>query len=276
MTDNKLSIDPYNPSYWHIISKGMIWFVVWIIVAFLVFAVTVLFNGTIQKWLWTISSNGALSGWVNGSPALALVLLFIAFMVSFIWNIMISTIYGLAYSDKYYNTSKTIWHTIFVNLILFVSLAGIYFVYSNDIGSMFMILALHIVFALYISHNVIEYNANPNYSMVYMIWNTAWMTLFITIFLVLFKFVSMWTGGANNLSGAQSSTITILLSIPAILSYSIIPFISAVWEKIYYGIYTLGSNFLYISSLDEVTVDYSDNQNINVVWDNSNDINVDM
>lgn len=276
MTDNKLSVDPYNPSYWHIIGKWMIGFAIGIVVAFLVFAITVLFNGTIQKWLGTISSNWALSGGINGSPALALILLFIAFVVSFMWNIMVATIYGLVYSDKYYNTTKSIWHTIFVNLILLVAFAGIYFVYSNDISSMFMILAFHIVFALYISHNAIEYNANPNYSMVAMIGNTMGMTLFITIFLVLFKFMSMWSNWASNLSGANKSTITILLSAPAILSYSIMPFVSAVWEKIYYGIYTLGSNFLWTASLDDVMVDYTDNTNNNIIWDNSSDINVEM
>ncbi len=272
MKDDKLSIDPYNPSYGHILSKWLVWTIVGVIVAFLVFAVTILFNWTIQKWLGTVSAAGAIKWWISASPALAMILLFIAFIWSFVWNMMISIIYGLAYSDKYYNTTKSIWHTIVVNLILFISFAPIYFIYSNNISALFMILAFHLVFALYISHNIIEYIANPNYSIVAMIGNTFGMTFFITVFLVLFKMVSSW----SSIWDTQNNEIKILLSVPAALCYAIIPIVSAIWEKIYYGMFTLGTNFLYISSLSEVMIDAEDNSNSNIIWDNSSDINVDL
>lgn len=273
MRDDKLSIDPYNPSYGHVIWKWMIWTIIWVIVAFLVFAITVLFNGTIQKWLGTISATWALKWWIVASPALAMILLFIAFVASFIWNLMIGIIYGLVYSDKYYNTTKSIWHTIFVNLVLFVAFAPIYFVYSNNISALFMILAFHLVFALYISHNAIEYIANPNYSMVALVGNTLGMTLFITVFLVLFKLVS---SNGSAVGDTQNSEIRILLSVPAALCYAIIPFTASVREKIYYWVYTLGSNFLYTASLSEVLVNSEDNNDSNIIGDNSSDINVDL
>lgn len=274
MENNKLSIDPYNPSYGHIIWKSMIGFGVWIVVAFLVFAITVLFNTLIQKSLWTISSTGAVTGGIAGSPALAIVILFIGFVVSFLGNTMITLIYGIAFSEKYYNTSKWIGHIIFANLVLLISMAPIYFVYSGDISSLFMILWFHIVLALFISHNIIETIANPNYTNSALMWNTAWMVLFGTLFLLFYKIVTTGPNGAS--IKIQNDQIKILLSVPAILCYMVIPFASVVWEKIYYGLYTLGTNFLYTPSLDEVTVDSNSNESHTVVNDNSNDINVDI
>lgn len=49
-----------------------------------------------------------------------------------------------------------------------------------------------------------------------------------------------------------------LMLLPAILSYTVIPLVHSIWEKIYYKFYEMGNNFFYIPSLSEVT--YADDE----------------
>jgi hypothetical protein len=48
----------------------------------------------------------------------------------------------------------------------------------------------------------------------------------------------------------------------------VIPFISTLWEKIYYKFYEMGSDFLYIPSISEVLVDEEEVDEVNVDIDN--------
>lgn len=75
------------------------------------------------------------------------------------------------------------------------------------------------------------------------------------MFAIFFKFLDT-SGGGNQVS--------ILLSLPPVVGYLFIPLFHTIWEKLYYKFYSLGNNFLYIPSLNEVMVDAEDDAEINV------------
>ena len=69
----------------------------------------------------------------------------------------------------------------------------------------------------------------------------------------------------------------ILMLLPTVLWYSIMPLVYGIWEKIYYKFYEMGNNFFYIPSLSEVA--WQDN-GINVEKQGNDDqddnINIDL
>jgi hypothetical protein len=57
-----------------------------------------------------------------------------------------------------------------------------------------------------------------------------------------------------DVSNTSSSQIQIMLSIPALLAYFLIPLAHGIWQKIYGTLYDMGSNFLYAPSWNERVV----------------------
>jgi len=95
---------------------------------------------------------------------------------------------------------------------------------------------------------------NPNYSPVYVIWNSFWFIISLLIFFIIYSTYSsqVWESAKN------------ILFFPPILAFSLIPFIASIWEKLYYKFYEMGNDFLYIPSAIEVLVDEEENDEINV------------
>jgi len=60
----------------------------------------------------------------------------------------------------------------------------------------------------------------------------------------------------SGLSGAEQQ-IYLLMLLPSILGYTLIPFGAGIWEKIYFKLYEMGNNAFYISSPGEIAENQS-------------------
>ena len=89
----------------------------------------------------------------------------------------------------------------------------------------------------------------------HLIWSTFWFCISIFVFLLIRKYTD-----PTNLSKQAS----ILLSVPPLLAYSLIPFLHSIWEKIYHKFYSMWNNFFYIPTIDEILVNEEDNDEIEV------------
>ena len=67
--------------------------------------------------------------------------------------------------------------------------------------------------------------------------------------------------------------IFFLMLTPCITAYTFVPFVHALWEKMYYKSYEVGNNFLYIPSLQEVTIKEED---MDSNMDNDEDVAMDI
>jgi hypothetical protein len=103
-------------------------------------------------------------------------------------------------------------------------------------------MGFHIVFSIFISANQIEFSANPNYSGSSLIGNTIGFALTIAVYCIIYK--------GSLLEGAEKQTYLLML-LPTMLGYSLIPFGASIWEKIYYKSYEMGNNSFYLSSEDD-------------------------
>jgi len=58
--------------------------------------------------------------------------------------------------------------------------------------------------------------------------------------------------------------VRILLALPPVLAYFCLPLLHSTWEKIYYKFYSMGNNFFYIPSLNEVMIDSEEDDDVEV------------
>lgn len=75
----------------------------------------------------------------------------------------------MIYTDKYYDMGKMFSLTLLINVILFVLFIPLYGLFSGDTNALFFVLALHIIFAVFVSYTAMEMSTNPNYSAVHLI-----------------------------------------------------------------------------------------------------------
>ncbi len=226
----------------------MIWLIVGTAIAFLIFIMLILVSWIIQ---W------ALNSWDGGAainPLLPVILMIIAFLGTFIGNLIISWVLNLVYTTKYYDMWKMFTISLLCNILLFIFFIPLYFIFTAEVTILFLVLGLHILLTIFICYTWIEITTNPNYAASDLVWSARWFAVSVFIFAILYKIL--------NTSGGQQ--VSILLSLPPVLGYFCIPFFQSIWEKLYYKFYSLWNNFLYIPSLNEVMVDAEDNSEINV------------
>ncbi len=253
MQDTNLFKEPHNPKGIEIFSKTMIGLIIWVLISFLIFIILILVWGMFEAAIQNRMTNNA----STTNPLLPLILIVIAFFATLIGNIIITGFYNLFFSNKYYDISKMFKLTLLNNIILFFVFAPLYIIFYDKIQILFIILAFHIIFSVFLSLSNIEFTTNPNYVSVHMIWTSIWLLLSILIFAFFYK--------TNELS--DQGIIKTFLTLPAILAYTLTPLLHSIWEKIYYKFYQMNNNFLYIPSLDEVIVDEDEenwDDNINV------------
>lgn len=244
-----LDREPHDPVGRQILVKWMVWLVVWVIIAFLVFVILLLVWGMITEALknrtaWALSIN----------PLLPLILMVISFVGTFIGNIIIAGVFNLIYTDKYYDMGKMFNITLLLNVLLFFFFVPLYIVFAANIDQLFLILATHIMLTIFLCYVGIEITTNPNYSASHLV-GWAWgMLVAMFCFAVVYKIIDLEAGTMTN----------IFLALPPVLWYSLIPLFHTIWEKIYYKFYSMWNNFLYIPSLSEVMVDAEDDASVNV------------
>jgi len=240
------SSEPNNPTNISIFAKILIWVVVGFLIAILI-SIIITMLGTKK---FATESGGFLP----------FIMLIIAFICSFIWNLIVVWAYSLFFGDIYKNFSKSFSFILVSNAIVFVLFIFIYMMWNMMDWSMFMILAFHIVLTVFISSTIMEFLTNPQYSGSFFIGNITWFILVFIIYLLIFNYF-------------KSSTKTwtyYLMIFPPVLAYSIIPLVSSLWQKIYYSFYEMWNNFFYMPTLAEQLESEIENDT------NKDEVNVDM
>ena len=97
-----------------------------------------------------------------------------------------------------------------------------------------------------------EISIDSQYSLSAIVGWLLGMSWVIFIFVLIYKMMILdsidigWT--------TSDSQIQIMLSIPALLAYFLIPLAHSIWQKIYGSLYDMWSNFLYAQSWNERVV----------------------
>jgi len=232
-----LNSEPNNISVWGLFSKILIGFIVGVVIAALLFVVL--------SFVWSMFTESIQQQgpWSSINPLLRVILLFIGFLSSFIGNMIIAGMYNLFFNKKYYDISKMFGFLLLTNAILFLVLFPIYLLFKNDVNTLFFVLWFHVLFSVFISSSQVEFLSNPNYSGSAFMGNILGFALAMLIYAIVHKFAK--------LESVQQQTYYLML-LPSILWFTFIPIGSGIWEKIYYGMYTMWSNAFYIPSISEV------------------------
>jgi len=235
--NNKLTNEPSNISGREILGKIGIGIGVGGVITAVLFMITTFVGGMFSSAMTWAGTAGS-----SSNPILSIILLFIGFISTFIGNLAIGGIYNLFFSRKYINGSKVYGLLLLTNGLLFFIFAPIYLIFSSQVQILFIVLGFHIVFSIFISACQTEFSANPNYSGSALIGNTIGFAFAIVVYCVMYK--------QSLLNGAEKQTYLLML-LPTILGYSLIPFGASIREKIYYKSYEMGNNGFYLSSVDE-------------------------
>jgi len=247
--------EPSNLSWRQLIWKTLIWLIIWGVIS------TILFITLSFAWKMFVDAFQQTGDIVRANPILPFLLLFIGFLWTFIWNIWVAGAYNLFFSKKYYDISKMFWLLLLTNWILFFILAPIYIAFSKQVDVLFLILWFHVFFSVFVSANQIEFLSNPNYSASALMWNVLWFALSLLVYSLVWK--SSWGGSIQN-------KVYLLMLIPAVVWYALIPFGSWIREKIYYKVYENWSNPMFISSIED-QFDLNDKSE-NIKWDDQTNV----
>lgn len=212
--------------------KVFIWLLVWFCVAALLF-------GAISAIGWLTMSGE----W--GSSMLWIILPIVGFIVNFVWNVALALLYNIFFSKKYYNFGKMFGLIFASSIIIFLFFFLIYLLFQNNSSALYLIFGLQLIFSLFISLNLIDFLAQPNYSASSLIWNTLWSVLSICVYLVLAQSMIL---NQNDMS----SKLLIFLVASAVITYTLSVFGSAIWDAIYYKFYEWWNNPFYLPSLSEL------------------------
>lgn len=266
----KLTIEPNNTTVGQIVAKVAMGLIIGLIIAFLVFVITILFNTAIQQGVRAISSDTQL----GGNPVLPLIFMLIAFIANMSGNVLVGVVYNLLYTNKYYDLGKIISLIAISQIIIFFIIAPLYMLFWDSILGLFIIVAFHVIFWVFISYSQMEFATNPNYSGSNLI---GWVIGFCLTLLIFLSFYKSFGAAEFGLDSSSTQKVKMLIAIPPLLAYTILPLAYSLWEKLYYVFYENGNNFFYIPSLSEVIYDQSNGQ-----WQDGEekgseeDINVDL
>jgi len=236
-----LNNEPYFFSWWQLLGKTFIWLVIGGVIAALLFIILSfvgsMFTDALQQSTVSFQTN----------PLLPLLLLFIGFLWSFVGNIAVGLVYGLFFGKKYYNTSKMLGFLLLTNAIILIVLIPVYLIFSKQVDTLFLVLGFHIVFSVFVSASQIEFLANPNFAGSALMGNVLGFAMVILWYSVVYKLA--------HVSSVQQQTY-LLMVLPPILAFTLVPFFSWIWEKVYYKFYEMGNNVFYIPSISEVAEEH--------------------
>lgn len=216
---------PSDITVWSFFWKILIWIIVWICVAGLLF--------------WSLTAIGWLTDdgdWM-GNPILWVLLPVVWFIVSLVWNVTLAWLYSVFFSKRYYNFSKMFGLIFVASLLifpLFIIISALYhFVFKVWIDPLYFILKIQIIFSLFISLNLVDFLSQPNYSASSLMWNTIWTALALLVAL----FIS-WG--------------IVLVTVSAITTYMFAILWAWIWDAIYYKFYEWWNNPFYLPSMNEL------------------------
>ncbi len=215
---------PYDVTAWSFFWRFLISAVVWVCVAALLF-------GTLS------ATSGLVWDWDKQYEIQWILLPIVWFIVWFVCNLVLALLYNIFLSKRYYSFSKMFWLIFTASLLILPLFIAIFatckFVlnWTNDV--LYLVLKFHIIFMLYISLNLMDFMAQPNYSASSLIWNTIWFVLATFLALILPMDI-------------------IYITISAVVSYASIALWAWIWDAIYYKFYEWWNNPFYLPSLSEL------------------------
>jgi hypothetical protein len=216
---------PNDVTAWSFFWKILLWVVVWICVAALLFA-------TLSALWWLTSPED------NSLNSIIWVLLPVVwFVVGFVWNLALALLYNIFFSKRYYSFGKMAGLIFASSLIIFIFFFVPYLLYMDNMTALYTMLWFQIIFELFIAKNLIDFLSQPNYSASSLMWNTLWAILAVVVHLVI---ISM-------------SDFNILLIIAsAVIAYIMTAVWSWIWDAVYYKFYEWWNNPFYLPSLNEL------------------------
>ena len=235
------SLEPYNPSGGQIAAKVFIWLIVGILIALLLFVV--------------VSALGMDFFQEETGIFLSLLLVLLVCMVTVIASTVTAGIYNMIFSSDYYDFGKMFGMTIIAHSLLFLLMVPLYLMFNNEMSSLLLIVALHMSFASFVGQFLVESLTSPNYTSSWFIGLLLWYMMSIIIYL------AMYTSDAVT---DTSYTLYLSLLLPAILAYTLMPLCHSIWSKLYYGLYSAGSNPLYIANPDDVSLSSTETDSVNI------------
>lgn len=212
-----------------------------------------------------LSAIGGLLG-SEGSPSgiLGILLAVIGFIAGMIGSFGLAFMYNLFFSKRYYNLKKMFGLNFTTSIIIFVLFILIYFLFSG-VTTLFTVLGIQIIFSLFITVNLIEFLAHPNYAASSLIGNTFGFILSTIIYLAI-------TGGIQG--QAFDSQVLIYIFLPAVVAYPLTILGAGIWDAIYYKFYEWGNNPFYLPSLAELSEE--DQAELEQTRKHQEEVNVDL
>jgi len=243
--------NPVNPTGGALLIKLGVGLIIGGLMALVIFMMFMLLWTTLSQAIKNSANHLAFS------PLVWLVFMWIGFIGTIFGNLILSFLYNIFWQEDYYDIKLMSGAILSVNLLLLLPFLFLYFfagMILQDIKMLFIVFAFHILFATYVSVLAMDVVKQPNYALVYVVGDSIWFIIGLLIFFVIFS-LSSGVGGE-----VQKS----VLFFSPILAFSIVPFIWTLFEKIYYKLYEVGNDFLYVPSISEVLVDEEEVDEVNV------------
>jgi hypothetical protein len=192
-----------------------------------------------------LSAVGGLLGSEGGAPSsiLGILLALIGFIAGMFGNMGLALLYNLFFSKRYYTLGKMFGLIFTSSIIIFVLSIPLYFLFQGGVATLFTILGFQILFSFYVTSNLIEALAQPNYSASSLMGNTLGFVLSVVVYLAI----------VMGLQGQEvNSQIFLFMLLPTIVGYPVILFGLGIWDTIYYKLFEWGNNPFYLPSLAEL------------------------
>jgi hypothetical protein len=225
-------------------------------------------GGCISALLFAVlSAVGGMLGGDNGAPSaiLGILLAFIGFIAGMLGNMGLALLYNLFFSKRYYHLGKMMGLIFTSSIIIFILVLPLYFLFQGGVATLFTILGVQILFSFFITSNLIEYLAQPNYSGSSLIGNVLGFILSIAVYLAMVQGIQ--GGDINN-------QLFLFMLLPTVIGYPIMLMGLGIWDAIYYKFFQWGNNPFYLPSLAELSK--KDQEDLETEHKNQEEINVEI
>ncbi|MDR0607131.1 MAG: hypothetical protein LBG52_01985 [Candidatus Peribacteria bacterium] len=209
--------------------------------------------------------SGLIGGGEAGAPSaiLGVLLASIGFIAGMLGNMGLALLYNLFFSKRYYTLGKMMGLIFMSSMVIFILMIPLYFFFQQDIGTAFTLFGIQIIFSFFITSNLIEFLAQPNYAASSMLGNLFGFMLSIMIYLQLVMGIPQ---------GEVVDKLFLFMIVPPVVGYAIIIAGLGIWDAIYYKLFEWGNNPFYLRSLSELREErqeeemkkQKENENINV------------
>jgi hypothetical protein len=188
--------------------------------------------------------GGFLGGGDSPSPILGILLAGIGFVAGMLGNMGLALLYNLFFSKRYYALGKMFGLIFTSSIVIFILTIPLYFLFQQDVGTVFTIFGIQIIFSFFITSNLIEFLAQPNYSASSMMGNLLGFMLSTVIYLAI----------VMGLPKEQIvDNLFLFMIVPPLVGYTVIIAGLGIWDAIYYKFFEWGNNPFYLRSAGELS-----------------------